>query len=399
MTRPIFEDGYSKEIGRANYRTSQLERRPENPGGGGAVYQIKVKRDDVPLVVGDDAFIWFVPEAFDQFEVMKVEGAYGTAGAGSDTQIQLRLSDPCELGGDILTDKLVIPDGECNDDGTATVAADTILTAGQHLHVDVDQSSGGLGFNIALTLLSDALASAVVQGAQGPPGGVTAWQGQWQGSAATAWADSVGYTVGDIVENGGTFYRATVTHVSGALTEPGVGANWMTVWEEVTYQEGEAVQNGGTSYVATVDHTATVDSEPGVGADWEDFWMVLVQGHEPYSGIVTMILGNELPLDFGIKAAIPIPFDCEIIEATLLADQAGDCVVDLWLDSYGAYPPTDADSITAAAPLTLVGQNKTTDVVLSGWTTTLTAGQVLMVVIESVANLYWLSVGLRVQRP
>jgi hypothetical protein len=74
-------------------------------------------------------------------------------------------------------------------------------------------------------------------------------------------------------------------------------------------------------------------------------------------------------------------------------------VVDLWKDTYGAYPPSDADSITASTPLTLVAANKTTDTALTGWDTTLTVGDVLSVVIESSNNLNWLSVGLRVQRP
>lgn len=341
----------NRQIDQLRKRVERLERRWITPGGGGAVYHIKVFEDDIDVIVGDDAFIFHIPPDLTDAVLVGASASISSAG-GSDLQVQIRHGDACDTGVDVLTTKLTIDSGECysGDSATAVVVADdTVMTGGDQLHIDVDQAAG-TGLDVALVFALAEVAGIVIEGNQGPPGGVTQWMGAWQDATA--------------------------------------------------YQEGQAVSHNGTSYVAIQDHTSNAaNDEPGVGTNWEDFWQPLVVGHEPYSGITVMILGNGFILDSGVKAAIPIPFDCEIIEATLLANGAGDAVVDLWLDDYGSYPPTDADSITSATPLTLVAANKTTDTALSGWTTTLTAGDVLMVVIESVSDLQWLSVSLRVQRP
>ena len=59
-------------------------------------------------------------------------------------------------------------------------------------------------------------------GATGTAGGTMNWRGQW--------ATSTSYAANDGVYNNGSSYVATGAHTSDALTEPGVGANWATVW-------------------------------------------------------------------------------------------------------------------------------------------------------------------------
>lgn len=53
-------------------------------------------------------------------------------------------------------------------------------------------------------------------------------------SAPAAWALATGYSIGDRVAHGGSNYYAFVGHTSAALTEPGVGANWTTVWKALS---------------------------------------------------------------------------------------------------------------------------------------------------------------------
>lgn len=76
-----------------------------------------------------------------------------------------------------------------------------------------------------------------------------------------------------------------------------------------------------------------------------------------------------------------------IKQVALLADQSGDAVVDLWVDTYGNYPPTNADSITASAPPTIAAGVKSRDSTLTGWTTTLAAGSTLRVNVDSAASI------------
>lgn len=56
---------------------------------------------------------------------------------------------------------------------------------------------------------------------------------------------------------------------------------------------------------------------------------------------------------------------------------AGSIVIDVWKDTYASYPPTVADTITAAAKPTLTAAAKNEDTTLVGWTTAFTAGDTL----------------------
>lgn len=196
-----------------------------------------------------------------------------------------------------------------------------------------------------------------------------------------------------------TFYRCTVAHTSSALTEPGVGANWMTVWEVVTYAKGDAVTKDGVVYVATQEHTATSDNTPGVGADWQDFWMTLIDVPDLSSAFEVVMNGNEFPIDIGVWALMEVPYDCTIVSATLLANRAGSIQVDIWKTDYTGAPPDVGDSITASSPPAIVGGVKYHDPVLTGWSTALLEGDVLAFNVDSNAVISRCTISLKVERP
>lgn len=97
--------------------------------------------------------------------------------------------------------------------------------------------------------------------------------------------------------------------------------------------------------------------------------------------------GGGSSLTTGVKGDIYIPYTGTIASVTILADQVGDIVVDIWKDTYANYPPTDADSITAAAPPTIVSANKSQDNTLTGWSVVVTAGSTLRFNVDSVTNI------------
>lgn len=88
----------------------------------------------------------------------------------------------------------------------------------------------------------------------------------------------------------------------------------------------------------------------------------------------------------GVKGFLRVPYACTITKATLLADQSGSCVIDVWKDSYANAPPTDTDSITASAPPTLSGAAKSEESALTGWTKSIAAGDVLAFNVNSAAT-------------
>lgn len=93
--------------------------------------------------------------------------------------------------------------------------------------------------------------------------------------------------------------------------------------------------------------------------------------------------GGGDPVSTGAKAFVRVPFAAVITEAFLLSDVSTSTVVDIWKDTTANHPPTDADSITSATPLTLSTADSVVDSTLSSWTTTLAAGDVIRFNVDS----------------
>ena len=114
--------------------------------------------------------------------------------------------------------------------------------------------------------------------------------------------------------------------------------------------------------------------------------------------ITFIIDGGGAVITTGQKGHLEIPFACTIQRATTLADQSGSIVVDIWKDTYANFPPTDADSITSAAPPTLAGATNAQDSTLTNWTTAIAAGDILAYNVDSVATVTRVTISLKVIR-
>lgn len=100
----------------------------------------------------------------------------------------------------------------------------------------------------------------------------------------------------------------------------------------------------------------------------------------------------------GARDYVYIPFACTITGWTMLADQAGDAVVDVWKDTYANALPTNADSIAGSEKPTLSSAAKNQDTSLSTWTTSVSAGDVLGFEVESASDVLKLTVVLHISR-
>lgn len=116
------------------------------------------------------------------------------------------------------------------------------------------------------------------------------------------------------------------------------------------------------------------------------------------ASIVFVIDGGGSEIADGIHGDLEVPFACTITQATALADSTGSLVVDIWKDSYANFPPTDADSITASAPVTISSAAKSQDSTLTGWTTSLAAGDILRFNVDSCTTIVRAAISLRVAR-
>ena len=99
---------------------------------------------------------------------------------------------------------------------------------------------------------------------------------------------------------------------------------------------------------------------------------------------IDMIIdGGGSTITTGVKGYISFPVAATITGARTLADQSGSIVIDVWKDTYANYPPTVADTITASAKPTLSSAIKANDTTLTGWTTSIAAGDVLGFKVDS----------------
>lgn len=114
------------------------------------------------------------------------------------------------------------------------------------------------------------------------------------------------------------------------------------------------------------------------------------------SSLNFLIDGGGSVIVAGIKGDMVIDFNCTIQGVTTLADQSGSIVVDIWKDTYANFPPVDADSITAAAPVTIATATKSQDTTLTGWSVAITAGQTLRFNVDSCATIQRATVALKV---
>lgn len=88
----------------------------------------------------------------------------------------------------------------------------------------------------------------------------------------------------------------------------------------------------------------------------------------------------------GLKGFLHMPFACTLTAWSLLADVAGSIVVDIWKDVFASFPPTVADTITAAAKPTIAAAQGTQSSILTGWTTAISAGDILAFNVDSTAT-------------
>lgn len=150
----------------------------------------------------------------------------------------------------------------------------------------------------------------------------------------------------------------------------------------------------GTIYACS-DHKLVYQSDGSSWATWFD------------PGGVT---GASVPMEFiidgggsaittGVKGYLEVPFAWTNITAgRMLADVSGSIVVDVWKDTYANYPPVDADSITASAPLTISSATKSSDTTLTGWTKTGSAGDILGFNVDSATTVTRVTVSLTLVR-
>jgi hypothetical protein len=87
------------------------------------------------------------------------------------------------------------------------------------------------------------------------------------------------------------------------------------------------------------------------------------------------INGGGSAITAGKKAQVSVPFGCTITGWTAIADQSGSISVQVNKSTYANFPTTS--SIVASAPIALSSVQKNTDSTLAGWTTAVSADDIV----------------------
>lgn len=102
--------------------------------------------------------------------------------------------------------------------------------------------------------------------------------------------------------------------------------------------------------------------------------------------IYVTIDGGGSAITTGVKGDLYVPFSITLKNVTLLADQSGSIVIDIWNDTIANYPPTVADSITASDKPTLSTATNSQDNNISTWTTDINGGTTLRFNVDSITT-------------
>lgn len=93
----------------------------------------------------------------------------------------------------------------------------------------------------------------------------------------------------------------------------------------------------------------------------------------------------------GQLCVLEVPFACTISAVRMFADQTGSAVIEVAKTSYSSYQPgthpVSGDKITSSTPPTISSTYKSQDTTLSGWTTSISAGDVVAFSVTSAATI------------
>lgn len=97
----------------------------------------------------------------------------------------------------------------------------------------------------------------------------------------------------------------------------------------------------------------------------------------------------------GSKAYYTMPFAMTISTWTLVADQSGSAVIDVWKSTYSSYPPVVGGTIAGSEKPTLSSVIKNEDTNLTTWSTSLSKGDALVFNIDSASTVTKLMLSIR----
>ncbi len=347
---------------------------------------------------------------------------YCTIDAGSATV------DTIVLSPDRKSVSFFLVGGTFQDQFNVIVEADTTLTQARFDHIEVFVATNGgpvLTSNNANLMLSIVGPTGPFgTGPTGAPGSIVGFTGPRGPTGPTGYTGptgSTGYTgaggagsIGPAGATGPTGLQGAASTVTGATGNTGpagavasTGATGNTGPTGSTGNTGAAGTNGSNGSAGATGPTGPTGSGGAGGATGNtgptgtgvvsDINFVIDGGGSAITAGTTGMSGSAGP-----KGYFPVDFACTINQVELLADQSGSIVVDIYKCTYSNFNPgthpIQSDSITSAANPTISSTFKAQDSTLTGWNTSITAGDILAFFVKSCTTITRCTVSLKITR-
>jgi len=117
------------------------------------------------------------------------------------------------------------------------------------------------------------------------------------------------------------------------------------------------------------------------------------------NGVLNFVIdGGGLPITTGITYDIEWRFSANITGWSIVADQIGSIIVDIWEDNYDNFPPTIENTITGSEKPTLSNTLKNQDLSLTTWTSSVTTGDWWRINVDSATTVTRVTVSIHYTR-
>jgi len=313
----------------------------------------------------------------------KVSALTAATSASTDDLLYI-VDDP---GGTPVSKKITVADRKTSLGLTGPNTGDqslfsTIAVSGQS-NVVADSTTDTLtlvaGTNVTIT--TDAATDAITINSSGGAGGYATVEEEGSGLTQRSILNFVGAGI-TASDDGASKTLVTVDATLNALAA--YNTNGLLTQTSADTFTGRTIT--GTSNQVTVADGNGVAGNPTLSLDTR----ILTQS------LTFVVDGGGSVITTGSKGYVEVPFDGTINRVTVLGDQSGSIVVDIKKSTYSGFPTTS--SIVASAPPTLSSAQKSQDSTLTGWTTAITAGDVLEYSVTSASTVTRVTVSLRVSK-
>lgn len=139
----------------------------------------------------------------------------------------------------------------------------------------------------------------------------------------------------------------------------------------------------------------TLDFQTGISATANGSVATISVGGGAATELEFIIDGGGVAIGTGQKGYLEIPFAMTITGWTLVADQTGSIVVDVWKTPYGSFPPGSGNTITGSDIPTISSAKSGQNLAVSAWSTSLSAGDILAYNVNSVSTVQRVTLSIR----